>query len=88
MTAPIPPIGTSHSPVPPPIRWYRKHTFWASAGSSVRANVPISASVAMTPRTRSSSTAAEIADNPPLVVRGTREVHGLSLTPPGRLDAQ
>ncbi len=53
LTAPMPPIGTSQSPVPPPSRWYRKQTFCSSDGSSARANVPISASVAITPRTRS-----------------------------------
>ena len=61
LTAPMPPIGTSQSPVPPPSRWYRKQTFCVSDGSSARANVPINASVAITPRTRSLDTASVIA---------------------------
>ena len=52
-TAPIPPTGTSQSPVPPPIRWYRKQMFCCRSSSPARAKVPIRASVSTTPRTRS-----------------------------------
>jgi hypothetical protein len=55
VSAPIPPTGTSQSPVPLPMTWYRKHLFWRSSGSSVGANVPMSASVATMPRTVSSA---------------------------------
>ncbi len=55
-TAPIPPTGTSQSPVPPPITWYRKQRFCASVTSWAPAKVPMSASVRTTPRTRSWAT--------------------------------
>ena len=58
VSAPMPPIGTSQSPVPPPMAWYRKQRFWRRPGSSSGANVPISPSVSTTPRTRSSASAA------------------------------
>ena len=45
VTAPIPPTGTSQSPVPLPITWYRKQRFWRRSASCAPANVPISASV-------------------------------------------
>ena len=55
VNAPIPPTGTSQSPVPLPITWYRKQRFWRSDSSSSPANVPISASVPTIPRSKSSS---------------------------------
>ena len=39
----MPPTGTSQSPVPPPITWYRKQRFWRRLSSSADANVPMSA---------------------------------------------
>jgi hypothetical protein len=50
----MPPTGTRHSPVPLPIRWYRKHRFWIRDSSWRDANVPMTESVATTPRTVSS----------------------------------
>ncbi len=53
--APMPPTGTSQSPVPPPMTWYRKQRFWSRVGSWASAKVPMRASVRTTPRTRSSA---------------------------------
>ena len=55
-TTPIPPTGTSQSPVPPPITWYRKQRFWRRSSPWACANVPINASVSTTPATTSSLT--------------------------------
>ena len=58
VTRPIPPTGTSQSPVPPPMTWYRKHRFCRRDGSSAAANVPIRPSVSTMPRAISDVTDA------------------------------
>ena len=60
-TWPMPPTGTSQSPVPPPITWYSRQRFCSRPGSASEAKVPMSASVAITPRTRSWPTARSMA---------------------------
>ena len=55
LTWPMPPTGTSQSPVPPPITWYRKQRFCRSDASSADANVPMSPSVRAMPRAMSDS---------------------------------
>lgn len=60
VTAPMPPTGTSQSPVLPPITWYRKQRFCRSDGSCAEAKVPIRPSVSTTPRTRSSANRSSI----------------------------
>ena len=67
LTRPMPPTGTSQSPVPPPITWYRKQRFWRRLSSSADENVPIRPSVSAMPRAMSvSSDARSIAPERPL----------------------
>ena len=57
----MPPAGTRHSPVPSPIRWYRKHRLASKDSERSDVCVPISASVATTPRTTSCVNVSSIA---------------------------